>query len=165
VLGGDVRFQRYETTLQWYETLLWKLVLEFKYNAAILDGYDSPASVPDYELFRLGGNRRYGVRGYDFYEIVPKGNPLFLGGRFMHIFSYVISFPVASNVFGLVFFDSGNTWNSMTGADLMNLRKGAGFGIRIDLPMIGRVGFDYGYGFDKPFGGEWEPHLSLGAGF
>jgi outer membrane protein insertion porin family len=165
LLGGDVRFQRYDATLQWYQTLFWKLVLEFKYNVAVLDGYQSPREVPDYELFRLGGNRRYGVRGYDFYEIVPKGNPLYLGGRFMHILSYEVSFPLAPNIFGLVFFDSGNTWNSFTGADLFDLRKGVGIGIRIDLPMLGRVGFDYGYGFDKLFGAGWEPHLSLGAGF
>lgn len=165
LLGGDVRFQRYDAILQWYQTLFWKLVLEFKYNVAVLDGYQSPREVPDYELFRLGGNRRYGVRGYDFYEIVPKGNPLYLGGRFMHILSYEVSFPLAPNIFGLVFFDSGNTWNSFTGADLFDLRKGVGIGIRIDLPMLGRVGFDYGYGFDKLFGAGWEPHLSLGAGF
>ncbi|UCG53309.1 MAG: outer membrane protein assembly factor BamA [Candidatus Latescibacterota bacterium] len=164
-LGGDVRFQRYEAGFSWYETLLWKFVLEMKYNAAVLDGYSSPSQVPDYELFRLGGNRRYGVRGYDFYEIVPRGNLPFLGGRFMHTLSYEISFPVAPTIYALAFFDGGNTWNSFRGANFADLKKGIGIGVRIDLPMLGTIGFDYGYGFDKVDGAGWEPHLTLGAGF
>jgi outer membrane protein insertion porin family len=164
-LGGDVRFQRYEVGFSWYESLVWKFVLQLKYAAAILDGYSSPRDVPDYELFRLGGNRRYGVRGYDFYEIVPKGNPLYLGGRFMHTMGYEISLPLGPTVTLLGFFDMGNTWNSYRGANLADLRKGVGFGIRVELPMLGTVGFDYGYGYDRIGGPRWEPHLTLGAGF
>ena len=165
LLGGDVTFQRYEATLQWYETLFWKLVLEMKYSVGVLDGYGSPSEVPDYERYRLGGNRLYGVRGYDFYEIVPKGNALYLGGRFMQILSYEISAPLAPSITGLLFFDSGNTWNSAAGANPLDMRKGLGLGIRIEMPMLGTIGFDYGYGFDKPLGAGWEPHLTLGGGF
>jgi outer membrane protein insertion porin family len=165
LLGGDVTFQRYEATLQWYETLFWKLVLEMKYSVGVLDGYGSPFEVPDYERYRLGGNRLYGVRGYDFYEIVPKGNALYLGGRFMQILSYEISAPLAPSITGLLFFDSGNTWNSAAGANPLDMRKGLGLGIRIEMPMLGTIGFDYGYGFDKPLGAGWEPHLTLGGGF
>ncbi|NIM19470.1 MAG: outer membrane protein assembly factor BamA [Candidatus Latescibacteria bacterium] len=165
LLGGDVRFQRYEASLCWYATLLWKFVLDTHYNIGVLDGYDSPSQVPDYELFRLGGNRRYALRGYDFYEVVPRGNPQFIGGRFMQTLSYEISFPIAPSIYGLFFLDGGNTWNSFRGADLFDLKKGAGIGIRLELPMLGTVGLDYGYGFDKEGGGAWEPHISLGAFF
>ncbi|UCH85302.1 MAG: outer membrane protein assembly factor BamA [Candidatus Latescibacterota bacterium] len=165
ILGGDVRFHRYEAGFSWYESLFWKFVLQLKYSAAILDGYSSPKDVPDYELFRLGGNRRYGVRGYDFYEIVPRGNPPYLGGRFMHIMGYELSFAVGPTVTLLGFFDMGNTWNSFEGADVADLRKGIGVGIRIELPMLGTVGFDYGYGYDRIGGPAWEPHLTFGAGF
>jgi outer membrane protein insertion porin family len=165
LLGGDVRFQRYETKFSWYTPLLWRFVLESRYNAGILDGYDSPDQVPDYELFRLGGNRKYSLRGYDFYEVVPKGNPAFIGGRFMQTLSYEVSFPIATSVHGLFFLDGGNTWNSFRGADLFDLKKGVGFGIRLELPMLGTVGFDYGYGLDKLGGAAWEPHISLGGYF
>jgi len=165
LLGGDVTFQRYEATFHWYETLFWKLVLEFRYGVGVLDGYGSPSEVPAYERYRLGGNRVYGVRGYDFYEIVPEGNAVYLGGRFMQTLSYELSIPLAESIFGLVFFDSGNTWNSFRGANPLDMNKGVGLGIRIELPMLGTIGFDYGYGFDKPGGAGWEPHLTLGAGF
>jgi outer membrane protein insertion porin family len=140
-------------------------VLEFGYGVGVLDGYGTASLVPDYERYRLGGNRLYGVRGYDFYEIVPEGNPLYLGGRFMQTLSYELSIPLAQSMFALVFFDSGNTWNSFRGANPLDMKKGLGVGIRIDLPMLGTIGFDYGYGFDKPGGAGWEPHLTLGAGF
>ena len=164
-LGGDVTFQRYEATFHWYETLFWKLVFEFGYGVGVLDGYGTASLVPDYERYRLGGNRLYGVRGYDFYEIVPKGNPLYLGGRFMQTLTYELSIPLAQSMTGLVFFDSGNTWNSFRGANPLDMDKGVGLGIRIELPMLGTIGFDYGYGFDKIGGAGWEPHLTLGAGF
>ena len=90
---------------------------------------------------------------------------MFLGGRFMNILSYELTFPIAQNVILLAFYDGGNTWNSYKGADPLDLRKGAGFGIRIQMPMLGTIGFDYGYGFDKVGGPAWEPHLTLGAGF
>jgi outer membrane protein insertion porin family len=139
--------------------------LESRYNAGVLDGYDATDQVPDYELFRLGGNRRYALRGYDFYEVVPRGNPAYIGGRFMQTLSYEVSFQIATSVYGLFFLDGGNTWNSFRGADLFDLKKGVGLGIRLELPMLGTVGFDYGYGLDKLGGAAWEPHISLGGYF
>lgn len=165
LLGGDVTFQSYEGTFSWFENLFWRFILELRFGAGVLDGYDSPSEVPDYERYRLGGNRRYGVRGYDFYEIVPEGNPLFLGGRYFQTFGYEISFPLAPTIWGLVFLDGGNTWNSFREADAFDFKTGAGLGVRIELPMLGTMGFDYGYGFDKFGGAGWEPHLTLGAGF
>ena len=50
-------------------------------------------------------------------------------------------------------------------ADLTNLRKGAGFGVRVEVPMMGTIGFDYGYGFDRVGGPSWEPHFNIGSFF
>ena len=50
-------------------------------------------------------------------------------------------------------------------ATLMNdLRTGAGFGVRLEVPMVGRIGLDYGYGFDKSEPG-WEAHFNFGTIF
>ncbi|MDH3215789.1 MAG: outer membrane protein assembly factor BamA [Candidatus Krumholzibacteria bacterium] len=165
VLGGDVQFQSYDLGFSLYERLFKNVVLQLKYQAGISDGFGSTGDVPDYELFRLGGNRRYSVRGYDFFDIVPEGNPPFLGGRFMNILSYEVTVPIAPTIYALGFLDAGNTWNSFQGADIFDLKKGLGLGIRIELPMLGIMGFDYGYGFDKPGGAAWEPHLNLGGAF
>ena len=57
------------------------------------------------------------------------------------------------------------SWNSTRDLDLGDLRKGAGFGFRIEVPALGRVGFDVGYGFDREDGGSWQTHFQLGNTF
>ncbi|MCK5406194.1 MAG: outer membrane protein assembly factor BamA [Candidatus Krumholzibacteria bacterium] len=166
LLGGDIHFQSYDIDFRFYEPLFWRFVLEVRNQFGVLDGYQSPEQVPDYEKYRLGGNRRWGVRGYDFYEIVPRGNTIFVGGRFMQISTVQVNFPIAGpTVYGLFFADGGNTWNSFQGASLFDLRKGVGFGVRIELPMLGTVGLDYGYGIDRVGGAAWEPHITFGGMF
>ncbi len=165
VLGGDVDVQRYDLEASWYQSLLWKFVLELRQSFGIVDGYSSPAQVPDYERFRLGGNRRLGLRGYDFYEIVPDGNNRFTGGRTYSITAQ-IEFPIVPpTVYGHFFLDMGGTWNSFGTAELGDVKKGAGLGIGIELPMIGLFGFDYGYGFDRIGGGRWQAHITFGQPF
>ncbi len=166
ILGGDVDIQRYEIDMSWYQSLLWKFVLELRENIGVVDGYANAGQVPDYERFRLGGNRRYGVRGYDFYEITPRGNDPFTGGRFYSITVAQIEFPiVAPTVYGRTFLDMGGTWNSFGSSEWGDLFKGAGMGIVIELPMIGLFGFDYAYGFDRFGGARWEPHITFGSSF
>ncbi len=166
LLGGDVSFQRYVADVSWYARLFWKAALRVRINTGLLDSYGSANGVPDYELFRLGGNRRYALRGYDFFEVVPEGNPQFIGGRFMNVVSYEVTWPIAEpSVYGALFYDVGNTWNSFRGADILDVRRGAGVGLRIELPMLGTVGLDYGYGFDRVGGARWEPHLTFGGSF
>lgn len=165
-MGGDVDIQRYEGEFSWFQSLAWKFVLELRQTLGVVDGYTSPNQVPDYERFRLGGNRRFGLRGYDFYEVVPRGNSPFIGGRFYSITVAQVEFPLAPpTVYGRTFFDLGNTWNSFEGAEPGDGFKGAGFGIVIELPMIGLFGLDYAYGFDRFGGGRWEPHITFGSGF
>ncbi|HEU4364137.1 MAG TPA: BamA/TamA family outer membrane protein, partial [Candidatus Krumholzibacteria bacterium] len=165
-LGGDVNIQRYDIDVSWYQSLLWKFVFELRQGFGVVDGYSSPEQVPDYERFRLGGNRRLGVRGYDFYEIVPRGNDAFTGGRAYSITVAQIEFPiVAPTVYGHFFLDMGGTWNSFGTSELSDLNKGAGLGVSIELPMIGLFGFDYGYGFDRAGGGSWQAHINFGSSF
>ena len=165
-LGGDVNIQRYEAEFSWFQSLEWKFVLELRQTMGVVNGYASPAQVPDYERFRLGGNRRYGLRGYDFYEVVPRGNSPFVGGRFYEITVVQIEFPIVPpTVYAHTFLDLGGTWNSFGAADLGDIYRGAGFGIMIELPMIGLFGFDYAYGFDRLGGARWEPHITFGSSF
>ena len=165
ILGGNVRYMRYMADLSWFRKLYWKFIFHLNMEAGAIDGYTDPGEVQDFEKFRLGGNRRYALRGYDFYEIVPEGNDIYVGGRFMTTFTHEVLFPFSDAVYGLAFFDAGNTWNSFGEADPFDLRRGAGFGIRIEMPALGNLGFDYGYGYDKVGGGAWEPHFTFGTMF
>ncbi len=166
LMGGDVNLQRYDVEVSWFQSLLWKFVLQLSQGFGVVDGYTSSLQVPDYERFRLGGNRKLGVRGYDFYEIVPLGNNTYTGGRAYSITVAAIEFPIVPpTVYGHVFLDMGGTWNSFASAEFSDVRKGAGFGIVIELPMIGLFGFDYAYGFDRFGGGRWQSHINFGSTF
>ena len=162
--GGNVQFVRNSASVSWFKLMFWKVTFHLALDAAGIHGYGGSA-VEDYEKYRLGGNRRFPLRGYDFYEVYPEGNSPYVGGTFMTKITQELVFPFSQMVWGLVFYDVGNTWNSMTEANIYNMRRGLGVGIRIEMPGMGNLGFDYGYGFDKIGGPAWEPHFAFGTFF
>ena len=171
-LGGDEKFFKENFELRNYSRLHKPFTLMLRGKAGFLAG----GSVPDYERFRLGGTTSDYLRGYSDYYVVPRANitrdPItgkvverYPGGRTSLILTTELQFPIADPLRGLFFFDAGNTWNSTRDLDLGDLRKGAGFGVRMEIPALGRVGFDVGYGFDREEGGRWETHFQLGNTF
>jgi outer membrane protein insertion porin family len=169
-LGGDESYLRTSASMSWFRSVAGsKLTLMLRSRFGMLHGLQD-RDTPDYERFRLGGNRYFGVRGYDDYEIVPVGNPLYLGGQAMSIFTTELVYPFTPKVHGVAFFDAGNTWNSFREADLSLMRKGAGLGVRVEVPMLGQLGLDYGYGFDRidSLGRDrdrWNLHFTFGSLF
>jgi len=164
-LGGQIDYQEHQFKTSHYQRLPARFALHLQAQFGLIDPIAGAQTVPDYEKYRLGGNRLYPLRGYQDLEVVPRGNPSFIGGRAYTIFNAEILYPLTRAVQLLTFLDMGDTWNSMSEANLANLRKGAGFGIRVEVPMMGTIGFDYGYGFDKLGGPGWEPHFNIGTMF
>jgi outer membrane protein insertion porin family len=164
-LGADIDYQQHMLTHSYYQKLPAGFALHTRAFMGLIHGLDSPDDVPDYEKFRLGGNRIYPLRGYQDLEVVPRGNPGFIGGRFFTILNLELLYPLTNSIQLLSFLDQGDTWNSFGEADFTNLRKGAGFGVRVEVPMMGTIGFDYGYGFDRRGGPSWEPHFNIGSFF
>ena len=74
-------------------------------------------------------------------------------------------------IYALSFFDMGNVWSDFTVVDPFDLKRSAGVGVRVFIPMLGMLGYDIGYGFDStqydggtdPHG--WEYHLIFGMPF
>ena len=163
-LGGDLDFHKVLANYDWYQALPAKFVFHMETSVGWITSFGKTLQVPDYEKFRLGGNRIYGLRGYRDLSVVPRGNLTFVGGEFFTTLTTEVLYPVTRAVHLLAFVDQGDTWNSFAEADLTNLRKGAGFGIRLQVPLVGRVGLDYGYGFNK-FNPGWETHFNFGAFF
>lgn len=166
-LGGDEHFIRNELQLAWFQRVGFsKFTFMLKSRFGHLRGLNGHF-VPNDELFRLGGVFYNGVRGYEELQIVPEGNPQFKGGQAMSIFVSELRYPFSPRVHGSIFFDAGNTWNSFREADFSHLRKGAGVGIRVEVPMLGLLGLDYAYGFDRVdvFGFDddgWKFHFRFG---
>ena len=176
IFGGQENFQKHVLNLEWYTPTFWKFVLMNSMKIGIVkelpskDGSNS--YIPYYDRFIMGGNGiPYGnpLRGYDDNRVGPvtfSGNPI--GGNAMIKFGSEFRVPFAENpvVYGLIFAEMGNVWSS---ADLMerlslprngplDLKRSVGAGIRFYMPMIGLLGFDIGYGFDRVnSNGELEP--------
>jgi outer membrane protein insertion porin family len=164
-LGGEIDFQEHMLSHSYYQKLPSGFALHVRGFFGMLHGLDGADDVPDWERYRLGGNRRYPLRGYKDLEVVPRGNPSFIGGRFFTIINTEVLYPLTNAVQLLSFLDMGDVWNSFSEADMAHLRKGAGFGLRVEVPMMGTIGFDYGYGFDRVGGPSWEPHFTMGSFF
>ncbi len=167
-LGGEIDFHEHRFQTSYYQRMPAGFALHLQGMFGLIEGLEGgPENVPDYEKYRLGGNRVYPLRGYQDLEVVPRGNASFIGGRAFTIFNVEALYPLSRAVQLLTFLDMGDTWNSLGEADFSNLRKGAGFGIRVEVPMMGTIGFDYGYGFDrdKVGGPSWEPHFNIGTMF
>lgn len=165
ILGGGVDYQKYTYETRWYEKSFLNFVLMIRSKFGIIDGYTTPESVPIYERFYLGGVGDWGVRGYPDRSIGIREGGSNIGGRSAFVFTAEYKYLITKGINWLAFFDAGNTWNSFRDTNLSNLKKGVGTGIRIEVPMMGVLGFDVGYGFDKKNYGGWNPHFQLGTSF
>ena len=127
---------------------------------ADLAGQDPPA----YEFFELGGTGFYGLRGYGSRSIGSIEGFETVGGRTMLILTGEYRWRIIDQIQLAVFADAGNTWSSWSASNLGQLHRGAGLGVRIEVPMLGVLGLDYAYGFDGPDPG-WKPHFQIGTNF
>ena len=74
---------------------------------------------------------------------------------------------IESQLYGLLFFDMGNSWLDRHDIKLNSLYKGVGIGFRLVVPMVGTIGFDFGYPLDDRNGQNkgWHPHFQVGTTF
>jgi len=163
--GGDVDFHKHVFDNRNYLPLFRSLALMTRERVGFVGSYSAREAVPDYERFRLGGTTYNYLRGYRDYSVVPRGNLAWVGGKIMLTFTAECQFPIVSPLHGLLFFDAGGVWNGVHDFDLSDLSKGAGVGVRMEVPMLGTIGLDYGYGFDRLDGPQWEAHFVVGPGF
>jgi outer membrane protein insertion porin family len=169
-LGGDESYARLEQEISWFQKVGFsRLAFMLRSRLGFIQGLEG-LPVPNDLLYRLGGVFYNGVRGYDDFEIVPLGNPPYQGGQAMGILIGELRYPFSQRVHGAVFFDAGNTWNTFKAADFSNLRKGAGLGVRVEVPMLGLMGLDYAYGFDRldaqgRSNDSWNFHFRFGSLF
>ena len=76
------------------------------------------------------------------------------GATMFNKFSLELRYPISLNpnatVYVLGFADAGNAWNNFRDYNPFVLKRTVGGGVRFKLPMIGLIGFDYGWGLDNP---------------
>jgi outer membrane protein insertion porin family len=87
-----------------------------------------------------------GLRGYENGSIATNASAYTRLGLELR---YPVMLEPTSTIYLLSFIDAGNAWSSVKDTNPFSLKRSAGFGVRIMLPMIGLMGIDWGYGFDK----------------
>jgi outer membrane protein insertion porin family len=173
-LGGAYKYIKGIVSYENYFRLPAKLVFgsEVKLGAITALGADLRLSRDD--LFTGGG--AYGdalIRGYPDWAFGGYRHWRDGDGISMFALNMSLRYPIIDQQIYLgAFADMGNTWPSISGIDLGDLYRGIGGGIRINLPMIGVMGVDVGYGLDpldkrnideKPNGVSW--HIIMNKGF
>lgn len=192
LFGGSVDFNKQRVEGRAYLPSLFRsFTTMLKGRVGFVGEYRGQTTeVPPYERFRLGGGTTLDpLRGYDDYQIVPAENIIdqqipidtitvagpdsgkviysqtrtrYPGGRWMTAWTMEQQFPVAHPLHAVLFVDAGNTWNYVRQYRPLDLRIGAGAGVRLEIPLLGNIGFDYAYGFDRDDGPRWVGHFLLG---
>ena len=173
-LGGDFSYIKGIVAYEHYFPLPYKLVLgsnsKFGLIAPLGGG---PIKISRYDLFKIGGV--YGdadLRGYEEYSIGGYYNKPDMGIS-MFALTLELRYPILEQQLYLgIFGDIGNTWPSLAMVDFSDLYKGVGFGLRLNIPMMGIMGFDFAWRLDddhlKAFGGNpdvFKMHFLMNRGF
>lgn len=159
-----VEYHKWRLDAQWYATLAGKLVLKLQAKMGLLGFYNKKIGLVPFERFELGGdglsNQNYGITGRDIlalrgYEVADlAANAATSGGatifnKFTMELRYPLTLNPNSSIFLLTFLEGGNAWIGSKNYNPFDLKRSAGLGMRVFLPMFGLLGFDYGFGFDK----------------
>jgi outer membrane protein insertion porin family len=136
-----------------------KLVLMPRFGFGFMGAYSRAKGVSPFERFYVGGSGLTGIgqldgreiialRGYNDQDVSSTfGDPIV--AKYTLELRYPISLNPSATFYVLGFLEAGNTYQGMTTFNPFNVKRSAGLGVRIFLPMFGMLGLDYGFGFDK----------------
>ena len=176
-LGGSEDYFKNEFGFKLYNQVIDKLVVHQTFKAGFLNPIESPGRsiVPYSARFRMGGALPYGemLRGYGDNMIGPIGASYPKGGNILLKYSLELRYLVSDNpnMYILCFAEAGNIWDELDIVDPFKLRRSAGIGARVMMPMLGTLGYDIAYGFDssveeyltgKNGAHGWEYHFIFG---
>ena len=151
-------------------------VLMTRVEFGLLGSYNKNKKSP-FETYYMGGDgmsgystgyaeETIGLRGYENGSLTPYGAEGYAYSRM----SLELRYPFLlgnTTIYGLGFVEAGNAWTETSKFNPFDMKRSAGLGVRIFLPMVGMMGIDWAYGFDKVFGtkGGSQFHFILGQEF
>lgn len=151
-------------------------VLMSRIEFGLLGSYNSHKKSP-FETYYMGGDgmsgystgyaeETIGLRGYENGSLTPYGAEGYAYTRMALELRYPFMLG-NTTIYGLGFAEAGNAWADTRKFNPLQLKRSAGLGVRIFLPMVGLMGIDWAYGFDKVYGtkGGSQFHFILGQEF
>jgi len=166
-----------------YAKLVGDLVLMARAQFGYLGYYNRNWGYSPFEGFRVGGDGMSGydtygseiisLRGYENYSLTPTATSSSTGnyyaGNVYDKFTVELRYPVIlqpqSTIYALLFLEGGNCWSDIRDFNPFQIKRSAGVGVRVFLPMIGLLGVDWGWGFDDPVNGKSQFHFVIGQQF
>jgi outer membrane protein insertion porin family len=161
------------------ETVKHTPVLMSRIEYGFIGSYNPKKKTP-FETFYMGGDgmtgyssmlaiETIGLRGYESGSISYYGNG-YAYTRLALELRYPVLLEPTSTIYALAFVEAGNAWTQISAFNPFDLKRSAGIGARIFLPMIGLMGIDWGYGFDRAYSGAaavsgGQLHFILGQEF
>jgi outer membrane protein insertion porin family len=161
-------YHKWKFDSQWYAKIVGKLVFKAQAQFGFLGKYSNKTEISTFERFKVGGDGMQGfdylqgseivaLRGYANGVIIPEGTQNVnvarnSGSPIYTKYQMELRHPVMLNdqatVYVLAFAEAANTWNKFTEYNPFKVRRSAGVGARIFLPIFGMLGIDYGHAFD-----------------
>ena len=163
-LAGDFDFLKADASHAWFIPTGKRTTLALFAQAGWLQPYGQSGETPLGERFLLGGDDT--LRGFARDKVGPRDERgKYVGGDAMLLFSAEYRFPVYKRLHGAVFYDTGNAWESLSDAELSDLRHGAGAGLRFITP-VAAIRLDWAANLDpRADEDDWHIHFSIGHAF
>lgn len=169
-----LEYHKWRFSSEWYYNVFDKLVFAAIAKIGILGTYNNDIGISPFERFELGGdginNQNAGLqgkeilalRGYQNTDLDGNGNRTASGGfegapifnKYTLEMRYPLSLNPNSTIYVTSWLQGGNAYRKFDDFNPFDLKRSAGFGARVFLPMFGLLGFNYGWGFDKVLTGD-----------
>ena len=158
-----IEFHKWLLKGRWYYPVTndQKLILMLGAEMGYLGNYNENKVSP-FERFEIGGDgmtgyNMYGVdiialRGYDDGALDPSSYYSVAYNKYTMELRYPVILKPSSSIYVLGFLEGGSGFNSWSEFSPFKIKRSAGVGVRMFLPVVGLIGVDWGYGFDMPFG-------------
>ena len=144
----------------------WTLVLMTRADIGLLGSYNKYLKSP-FETFYVGGDGMSGsygyaqetiaLRGYDNGAFTPRDGYAYT--RFCMELHFPFLLQPSTTIYGLAFVEGGNAWMDIKDFSPFDIKRSAGAGVRIYLPMVGLMGIDWAYGFDTVYNKKGGSHI------
>lgn len=177
-----IEYHKWKFKSTFYKKIIGDLVISAKTRFSFLGLYNRDIGITPFERYYLGGDGLSGYNNMDGREIVAMRGysnesltPLYyqdqnLGGTIYTKNTLELRYPISLNpsatIYVLGFLEAGNSWLKFKNFDPFDLKRAAGIGMRVYLPMFGLLGIDWGYGFDEvpglPDANGSQFHFSIG---
>ena len=175
-----MEFYKFNFKSVWYSAFTDKLVLATRTQFGLLGAYNQDKGITPFERFYVGGDGLSGVgmmndgrelialRGYSNNSLSPQtGATVF--SKYTAELRYALSLNPSSTMYMLGFVEAGDAWENFNNFNPFIVKRTAGIGLRIMLPMVGMMGLDYGWGLDDVIGNPnangGQFHFSMGQTF